>query len=808
MEQLSLAADELVATSWGVGNIADSISELAISALGGYARRQLFPNSDFDLLIIHRGALSPTQEQFIRTFTAGLWDSGVRPSIQFADLQEISVSIKDDVILRTAYIDNLFIAGNRAFFDEFQQIINAQIVVKGKFNFTIAKIYETRRQGNNATDSIYLLEPNVKEGRGGLRSINVIWWLSRVHYGTAKLSDISYEGFATACEFIFKTRAHLHLLGKRKNDILKREQQEALAEKLGFIDDNVGRAVENFMREYYMHAHRLYEISNEVIRAIESRIIVKSASANERSHTMRKLAGGLFSYDGYLIVKSGDLDKPEMLLRLIKSSYERNIPIYQPLIERLKGQRLILSDTDKLAYGQQFGELLGMFPNSGKIARMLLEFGLITAFIPEFAAIRYRIQYNSYHQYTIDEHTLVALETIDGIANVSNPLCAMFSDTLRALARKDLLGLAVLLHDVGKTGEEHTERGYRLALKLLPQLGYDELETRTVANVIRQHIQMSFFAQRRDINVRDEVLRFKSLLNTPLELDLLYILTYADINALGTGKATGWVADRLQSLYARCKEIFAYQDDEEAFREVARAKRGHLQVASDIDDETLYMLPLDILNRYARMTQEFMDTPRIELVALPTLQCWRLFVCANDREGLLRRIAGALSCNNCSILSADIYTPKSGIVIDMVDFTASEFDLDAGNSDWQQKIRTDVMSALTSVEYAPKFARGGVFKAKAIAAYNRKVGVKTEIKIDNVLTRRGTMVDVFAADRVGALYDILCVFEHFSIGVKTAKISTSAYTLIDSFLVADKAGGRLTNALSASLEAELLRKLN
>ncbi len=788
-------------------------NRLCLVALGGYARRQLSPHSDLDLLIVHDGELSAKQDGSIAEFTTRLWDTGGKPGIQITDLTEIGTAVDTDDIIRTSYIDNFFIAGYEPHYHAFVETVNEHVIRKGRARFLSGKILNAQKRAEEYSDSIYRLEPNLKEGKGGIRDINTIWWISSVYYHITSFAELhktpffteeSYENFDRAAEFIFRIRAELHYETKRKFDILRREFQPVIAERLGFKSNGRYSAVENFMREYYISARIISNVAEKATFAVRTELI----RPGEQLPVLRALPGGLISYDNMLSLNKNDVRNMEKIALLIRQSIVRSQPIHPSVADRLSSNAASITDEDRARWGHIIGDLLGDFPYSAHITGELHRMGLLEAYIPEFSDIVCRMQYNTYHHYTVDEHTLLALERLDAVATGRSPFYKQFYELLTNLPRKDLLGLAVLLHDIGKGGgARHNESGAEMVKQILPRLGYNENDTALVSGLVLNHLVMAHISQRRDLDSREEIANFARAVPSSLELDLLYLLTYADITALGGKQATNWELGLLEDLYLRTKDFFTWQGSPELFRESVLTKKKDLlkrlthrpswqKFADDIDDGTIYTFSTNTLLDYIGMIAELDESgePAVEFREIPNYRCWQITVCAADEFGLMRKIVGVISSQGCNILKAQIYTPKrrpdSGggqAVIDTIQFTTAPSD-ERTPEKWQDDMKAAVIKAVTTPGYEPEMRYTGTFADK-----NKIQRKRTQVLFDNSISSVYTVIDIFTPDRIGLLYDILGVFEQNGIDVRHAKISTDIDTVVDSFSVADREGRKITD---------------
>lgn len=784
---------------------------IAIIALGGYARKEMCPYSDIDILIFHTDELNRKDEDFIQLFISRLWDIGLAPGVQIKSVSELCVPSYLDEIVKNSLIDYRFLEGSIKAFERFEEIVANYILNRGKYNFLITKINDVRNRMKKYRDSMLKIEPNIKDGIGGIRDYNGVYWVNKVLYDNDKLVTLvhekilsydEYDMFMKSVEFIFKIRVRLHYFHNRKNDILNMESQKYISESLGYLDSSYSLGVELFLRDYYRAVRVISDITHKVFEKVFNNYVINN---NLKKIHMEDLGFGLVKYENLLTVKRNDIfeEYPSLLVNIFTIAAKNGLRISDGTSQLIKENIYLIDEHYLKKYGYQFLKAISDFPNSFKVANLMLKDGVLTRFIPEFADIYCKAQFNTYHHYTVDEHTLLALKYIDELSNIFTNKYADYQKVLSEIKRKDLLAMAVLLHDIGKgQGKNHSEVGAKMARIICGRLGFKLDDIDTIANLVEHHLLMAHISQRRDIHDFDVIKHFVSFINSVEELKMLYILTYADSRATGGNNFNEWKKGLLTELYQNALRYMESEDMLKEFASIVASKRGRLKdrvgsnvlmlnMIDSLDDEYIFSNKINHIIRHLDMAIRLNEDNRKIIYGeiRDDLNCYEITICTFDSIGLLKKVSGVLASFNINILGAQIYTLNRTIAIDKIQVNMNNESLEYIAEKFphiEGRIR-NVLSGKLSVEDLLSKSSGTIYTKKKIFKVNRK------IEFDNITSPIYTIVDIYAEDYIGLLYYILSVFEKLRISVQKAKISTDVNRVVDSFYITDEFGNKIDN---------------
>jgi len=800
------------------------IADIAILALGGYAREQMAPHSDIDILILHKGRVSAKQEQFIHCFTTIMWDLGTNPGIQIKGLKDVIKAAMEDEVVRTSFIDNRFLYGSKKEYTAFLKIINDKVMEKGKTEFLMMKIDGVRNRNSKFRDSIFRLQPNIKEGTGGIRDINTIYWICKILFKTSNLQETvkhniltqeEYNALIENCGSLFRVRNELHYFHNRKYEIMTLEAQMDIAKNLGYAGTDSVQSVELFMRDYYIKAKQTAEITQKVI----NRTLAKLSARNLLKKVfIAKMSDGFMQYANTITVSSKTIfaENPKKMITVFTQAANRGLKMSDSICELIRENLYLIDSAFIKEHGRLFIKTISVFPNSFRIVSDMYKCRVLQTMIPEFEALECRPQFDYYHHYTVDEHTILALGFIDKIAGSIPPSLSLYQETLNSLERKDLLALSIILHDIGKgQGKNHSLVGAKMAKRICSSFGLNMDETDTVCNMVEHHLLMSHIAQRRDLHDIGVVEHFTSFLNSVEELRLLFLLTYADMNAVGGATFNEWKNNLLKELYTKSESALNNESLQDEFDVVLNRRRKKLEercknmpeILEDskmLDDEYLYTTKAVHIIRYleiARRVQSENDIV-VELDLREDIDTIEVIVCATDRVGLLSRICGALTSLSYNIKWARIYTLENNITLDniMIDnpFNGKKMpDLK------QETLKQRIIETIIDSKNIERQIIQSISPIKSQTALFTK---KAKIVFDNDVSSQYTVVDIYAKDRIGLLYDILCTFSKLELNVARAKISTDVDRVVDSFYLTNKKGNKINNQKTLDLIREELSK--
>ena len=791
--------------------------KFAIVAVGGYGRGEMAPFSDIDLLFLLPYKQTPHTEQVIEFLLYMLWDLGLKVGQATRSVAECLRYAKADMTIRTALLEARYVWGEQALYAELKSRFEAEILRGSALQFVEAKLAERDARHQRVGDSRYQLEPNIKEGKGGLRDLHTLFWIAKYVYRIddvarlVELGVLSAEAsarFARAQSFLWTVRVHLHYLAGRAEERLTFDRQAEIGARMGYADRPGARGVERFMKHYFLVAKDVGALTRIFCAILEADQQRKRRLPWLRWGAGRRALGG-FALDGeWLTIPSGDVFKkdPAALLRLFHVAQEHDLDIH-PRALRAVTQSLRLIDArlrEDPEANRLFLEILTSKKNPEIALRRLNEAGVFGRFVPDFGRVVAQMQYDMYHVYTTDEHTLFAIGILHQIESgqLKDEL-PVASAIMPTIASRRALYVATLLHDIAKgRGGDHSLLGEKVALKLGPRLGLSAEETETVAWLVRWHLLMSGVAFKRDIGDPQTIQDFVDRVQSPERLKLLLVLTAADIRAVGPKVWNGWKAALLRELYYSALDVISGGLTVEArdARIAAAQAAAHALLGDFTDDEfaaftgrgyPFYWLSLDAEThaRHARLMREA-DRSGAPLTVEKRIDAARavteLTLYTADHPGLFSRIAGALAVSGANIVDAKIMTMSNGMALDTLwvqDQDGTAFD----RPDKLAKLAFTFENVLTGdlkphieLERPPAFpSRMSVFT------------VPPRVLIDNLASRSHTVIEVNGRDRPGLLWELTRELTRLSLQVSSAKISTYGEKVVDVFYVKNLFGHKV-----------------
>ncbi|MBI5775771.1 MAG: [protein-PII] uridylyltransferase [Nitrospirae bacterium] len=801
-------------------------------ALGGYGRRELAPHSDIDLMVLFKPDAKEMIPDLVKTVLHPLWDAGFQVGHSVRTIQECLDLAAEDLTIRTSMMEARFLAGSAQLFQEFHDRYARRIVGKNVDRFIDQKLEERRREYEKFGETVYLLEPNVKKSQGGLRDLHVLQWIGMARYRAATVRELAdrgvlsrqdYRAVTEAREFLWRVRALMHVHAGSAQEILTFDEQMWLAQRFGYQDRPHLLAVEQFMQVYYRHTMGLHE---RMMRFVKRCRTVSLWSRLARLLPAPRLDRHFVAQGNVLTVpveeRTRVLDSPALLLALFDAARAGGLEIEPTLlddihrhVENLPGRAFDSPDVSA-----RFVKILAG-PRTARTLDAMHRAHLLERLIPAFATVRGLMQFNQYHKYTVDEHSLLAVAKAEAFEQESGVIGQVY----REIPRKDLLHLAVLLHDLGKGREEdHSAVGKRLAEETAARLGFNEQDTRALVFLVHKHLLMAHTAFRRDPYDGNVLLTFAREVGTPAVLRKFLVLTAADIAAVGPGVLTKWKESLLIELYQRTMPEVSGEKDAswgaERIAQLVREVGARMPEGSDAAwvQAQLEQFPMRYLHgtspdRIAghlaairRLSARDVQVESAFNEALGT--CDYAVITRNDViPGIFSKISGVLAAMGLHILDAQIVTRHDGVIVDT--FQVSDPDY-AGVPPAER--REHVGRAIRSVLLGEEIVEQLMRRSRRLDHQRRLPGGRqsTDVQVDNETSDRATIIDVFAEDRQGLLYVITRAIFTLGLSVQAARISTRLDQVADVFYVTDSKGGKVTDparleAIRATLKGEIDR---
>ena len=810
---------------------------IAIAAVGGYGRGTLAPGSDIDLLFLLPYKQTAWSESVIEAVLYLLWDLRQKVGHATRSVDECLRQSRDDMTIRTSVLEARFILGDEILFEQMRTRFETEIVRTTAREFVAAKLAERDSRIARAGASRYLVEPNVKEGKGGLRDLNTLFWISKYVYQVRQAEELVKAGLFTPrefrtfrkCEeFLWTVRSHLHFLTGRSEERLTFDQQRQIAERLGYVSHAGLSAVERFMKHYFLVAKDVGDLTAIVCAALEEKQAKPRAMLNRfvgrlRRRTSQKLEGDAFTieHDRVTIVSSDVFERdPVNLLRLFWLADKHGLAVHPDAVRlvTLSLKRVDQKLRNNPLANKLFLEIVSSRNSPETILRMMNEAGVLGRFIPDFGRIVAMMQFNMYHHYTVDEHLLRAigiLASIDsGLLAEEHPVA---SEVMPSITKRVALYVALFLHDVGKgRPEDHSVVGAEIARNLCPRLGLSESDTETIAWLIDNHLVMSNVAQSRDLSDRVTIESFARTVQTLERLRLLLVLTVCDIRAVGPGVWNGWKGQLLRTLYWETELVLSGGhsaiDRKQRVTYAQDELRRALPLWSDPDYEAYaarhyqpYWLKVDLPHKIKHagllhVCEKEMRSLATEVATDAFAGVTELTVVAPDHPRLLSIIAGACATAGANIVDAQIFTTTDGLALDTISISRA-FDLDEDEMRRAERVAKVIEKALRGeIRLTDAVAE----KAGAPRDREKTFAIAPNVAIDNNLSSQYTVVEVSGLDRPGLLFDLTSTLSRLNLNIGSAHIVTFGEKAVDSFYVTDLTGLKVTNA---SRQAAIRRAL-
>lgn len=778
----------------------------ALVAVGGYGRQEMSPYSDVDLLFLFPKT-KDKDAQFISGVLRPLWDAGFNEvghsSRTLAEVVEMS---RQELDARTAMMDGRLLAGDAGLFAEFQDKLFAKLPRQ-----TVAALRQWHQDRSQAGGSVQLLEPNLKESPGGLRDLQVLEWALKARAQSPHtealrqqfLDGPEREALVRGREFLWRVRHQLHYAMGRRHDVLEHAIKPQIARHFGYEDRGKELAVEQFMQHYYLHARAVYAL---VQRALEQLTARQQEGRKLLLEEGVEVSGEKIEFvDGEAYFRA----EPLRLLRIFSLLQTRRLRLSEQAQRAVRASLHLIDDEVRRspAARDAFMAILKRRQCTSRTLRAMHQMGVLGAYLPEFGALTCLVQYDIYHLYTVDEHVLVAVDNLESLGRVAEqrPLNRLFAD----FPRRDLLYLSVLLHDIGKSRrEDHIVCGLEMAAELLERINLPREDRRFVLFLVEHHQDMVIISQRRDLDDYRMIAEFAGLFANLGWLEALYLVSYADLSAVARDAWTDWQGALLWDLYFKIRQqIESGLNTLEEQHHVRQLLDMHLRFitgtwpAQKVSQFQAHVqqLPSRYLMAYNRDQIEAhlgligrLGQQVVELEFNERQGFTELAICTRDQRQLLAKICAVLAVNDIDILRAQVNTRADAVVLDIFQIT----DVDGAAvlpERKQQRLREQLSQVIGGTlgedQLFGQYRANWNWRARKESDHVRP----PELKFENQVSDRYTVVEVDAQNRVGLLYKITQVFGEQELDIHTALINTVADRATDAFYVVDARGQKIVN---------------
>ncbi len=823
VECITAMADELIRNLYQCAS-ADFPTEgkvcSAVIALGGYGRAELNPLSDIDVMFYCSDQNKDLAEKIAERILYLLWDLNLDVGYSVRTASDCLALAQQDITIRTAMLDTRFLAGDEVLFDEFEKQVVRTLLSRNSQQFLKAKYAEHEIRLAKYGSSVYMLEPNIKEGEGGLRDLHTAVWMARVKFKANGERDLLKKGVITnneflelefAYDYLWRIRNELHFQSTRKTDQIQYDQQVQIAAFLGYQDNKTALSVEQFMQDYYAQATRTEHLASTLIaRAFKD----KDPSTGILGYLGRRSLGdNFFSYRGELKTARKNLfsSLPETMMQAFLLAKQNNLALSADVKGQIRDNLHLVNDSFRRnrEVSAMFLEIMRGPTGVAQSLRDMHHLAFLNKYIPEFKRIYCKVQHDAYHVYTVDIHSIFAVAEIEklwsGVYREAKPL---LTSVAADIGMPELVVLAVLFHDIGKgEGKDHSNKGAEMMPKIARRLNLSRESSQRLEFLVRHHLDMAHISQRRDLNDIRLIQDFANTMEMVETLKMLYMLTFADLKAVGPDVWSEWKGHLLQDLYEKTYETLERGNFMSGLRSerVRNRKRKVLSALKDDFGEKRVKDRLRSMSLRYLLTHrswEIKDHVALELsrgnetVAMQVshdidTEYTSVTISTLDVPGLFSMITGVMAGNGINTLGAQIYTRNNGFALDILHVNKPVGGVIDDPAKWQ-KVKQDLTSVLEGrvrvTSLVKKRQKGSSLPAQKAPRFPNRV------EFDCDVSREHTVIDIFAHDNVGLLYRITRTLAELGLYIHVAKISTKVDQAADTFYVKDIFGQTISDA--------------
>jgi [protein-PII] uridylyltransferase len=813
LSEQSRLVDEFIAEHFNAATIESITDSVALVALGGYGRRELFPYSDIDLLILYRSGAKGEVEKVANAVLYPLWDTGLDVGHGVRTVEECQVHARKDFFFQVAMLDSRLLVGSSGLYDDLRAVYRKEFIEGSRDEFVqTMKAFRQKRRRRFGSHS-YLLEPNIKESKGGMRDVQAMLWTALVVFGLSGLEAIADAGilldeeksdFLDSCNMLTRVRNRLHYISGRKNDQLYFEQQEEVAAAFGYRSEKGVLGVEHFMRDFYRYLQTVAVTTDLFFDHVDD--VLDRAQRKEKGEESLVVEKGIeirHKRIHFTVSQEELAARPYLLMRIFLASAKNGLPLHYRTRKMIGGNLDLITDKVRSSsrMAKPFFEILEKGIDVLAVLEVMLETGLLSAYIPEFGRIESLAQHDVYHIYTVDRHLLQTVAELRLAASEEGQV-------FQTIATPHVLYLAALLHDIGKgVGGDHSKIGAETVGAIGHRLGLDESECARLCFVIRYHLFIPENALRRDLNDELFIRRCAEEIIDADRLAMLYLIAVADSRATGPSAWSDWKATLLFEMYLKVLPHLQLSETGNVTRQVdqgvdwLREQVGSLLIGEEglhvcVDDlpaDYLLSFTPEAVVTHVRVHRDHFKMLQQKALVLPRnlKRQWSLLIMCRDQRGLLAKICGVLSLYNLSVLNAQIFTWNNGNVVDVLDVQpddGTQFE----EKNWQA-LNDDLNLALNH-----RLGLGHRLYKKLSSAHGRRKRLsgmsEIRVAIDNKASDHYTIIEVYSSDSPGQLYHITQTLADFGIDIYRAYIATEVEQLIDVFYVLDSHGKKVVDA--------------
>ncbi|WP_454652434.1 [protein-PII] uridylyltransferase [Bradyrhizobium liaoningense] len=804
--------------------IPSGAERMAVVATGGYGRGLMAPESDIDLLFILPYKQTAWGEQVAEAILYCLWDMGLKVGHATRSVDESIRQARGDMTIRTAILETRFLTGDKPLYEELVERFDKEVVQGTASEFVTAKLAEREERHRRGGQSRYLVEPNVKDGKGALRDLHTLFWIAKYVYRVRDTNELvvrgvfdaqEYRTFRRCADFLWSVRCNLHFYSGRAEERLSFDLQREIAIRLGYTSHPGMQDVERFMKHYFLVAKEVGNLTAILCAKLEDQQAKPAPVLSRMMARLRPTAAKrrVPDSDDFIVdnnrinVAAPDVFKhdPVNLIRIFRLAQKNNLAFHPDAMRDVTRSLGLINAQlrENPEANRLFMEILTS-DNAEIVLRRMNETGVLGHFIRAFGKIVSMMQFNMYHHYTVDEHLIRCIGFLQDIERGGIEEFALASDLMRKSRpeHRAVIYIATLLHDVAKgRPEDHSIAGAKVARRLCPRLGFSPADTELVAWLIEEHLTMSTVAQSRDLSDRKTIENFAAVVQSVEQMKLLTILTTADIRGVGPGVWNGWKAQLLRSLYYETEPVLTG-----GFSEVDRGKRlaaAHAEFRMAFaewpkDELDAYIarhypaywlkveLPRKIRHaRFVRSSEQAGHKLAINVGFDEVRGVTELTIFAADHPWLLSIIAGACASAGANIVDAQIYTTTDGRALDTISISR-EYDRDEDEGRRATRIGEMIEDVLEGKLRLPEAVARRTVRSKA-----KPFVIEPEVTINNQWSDRYTVIEVSGLDRPGLLYELTTAISKLNLNIASAHVATFGERARDVFYVTDLLGAQI-----------------
>jgi len=796
----------------------------ALLAIGGYGRGELNPYSDLDVMFLTRSEIDADSRNLSENCLYLMWDLNLDIGHGIRSIAGCVSLAASDIKAKTSLIESRFLAGDRKCFEDFLSTSRSKILHRDAPAYLRTKIGDVHERHKKFGGSLYMKEPHVKEGVGGLRDIHTAFWIAKVKYGVNSLEELQEQGVVSgkeeeilrhAKEFLWKVRNHLHYESGRRNDLLSMEMQEELAAFLKYRDLKHTLAVERCMRGYYLHTRNIHYFTSLLVNRCAASLQRKWFNGFSWK---KKTVGSGFAIIGRQLCVPDDREgffqeDPVRLMEIFALAQRYQVSLADATRQKILSSLGLVNQEFRSsdAVAALFLQILGHGEKVVATLRQMHELRFLGKYLPEFGALTALVQHEIYHAYTVDEHSLMTLDHLGRLRGSPYPDERFYASLFSEVEKPALLFLSLLLHDIGKAmGAGHVHRGGKAVPAIMHRMGLSREDARTVEFLVRNHLVMAHLSQRRDLHDLKLIAQLARVVETKERLCMLTLMTYCDSRGVGPDLWNAWKDSLLREIFFRTRDHLA-SDAGQSMTEITasylekirdRIRKEGTQAYGREEAERILksFSPAYLLSTPQPRVMKHISMIRtvekegivVQWEHAPEKGYTEINICTYDSDapGLFSRIAGMLASKGINILGARINTTHQGVVIDCVHFAPPQESM-REDTQYQQEIQEALRAVVQRTQQVDE-----VLIEHRPPAYLRKKGkrtIPTRVRFDNEVSEKYTVIDVYAEDRIGLLYRMTAALADLGVHIHSAKITTEMDRAIDAFYVTDIFGDKITD---------------